>query len=68
MIATPTTRNEIPFKLISVTNMANKDELHISSHSIEFDGPDEIAVRWGVTNDQNPSGSSFYTVKREATP
>ena len=68
MTARPTTRNEIPFKLRSVTNMANKDELHISSHSIEFDGPDEITVRWGATKDQKPSGGSFYTVKREATP
>ena len=68
MVAAPTTLDEIPFKLLSVTNMAGENDLHISSHSIEFDGPDEITVRWGATKDQEPTGGSFYTVKRDVTP
>ena len=60
--------DDIPFKLLSVSNMTDKNDLHISSHSVEFDGPDELTVRWGATENQKPMGGSFYTVKREATP
>lgn len=68
MVARSTPGDDIPFKLLSVSNMTDKNDLHISSHSVEFDGPDELTVRWGATENQKPMGGSFYTVKREATP
>ncbi|MEE2719513.1 MAG: hypothetical protein VX727_06995 [Planctomycetota bacterium] len=66
MIAVAGPKDKIPFKLLSVSNMADENELHISSHSVEFDGPDELTVRWGATEDKKPMGGSFYTVKRAA--
>jgi hypothetical protein len=64
MIAAAGPQDEIPFELITVSNMADENELHISSHSVEFDGPDQLTVRWGATQDQKPMGGSFYTVRR----
>tara|TARA_Y100000589_G_scaffold238704_1_gene226103 strand:- start:1684 stop:2295 length:612 start_codon:yes stop_codon:yes gene_type:complete len=64
MVAVAGPQDEIPFKLLSVSNMDDANELHISSHSVEFDGPDELTVRWGATENQKPMGGSFYTVKR----
>ena len=68
MIAVPGPSNEIPFSLLSVSNMPDANDLHISSHSIEFDGSDELTVRWGATEDGKPMGGSFYTVKRADSP
>ena len=64
MVAIPSANNEILFQLVSVGNMPNKDDLHISSHSLEFPGPDELTVRWGATEGQKESGGSVYRVKR----
>ena len=64
MIAAAGPQDEIPFELITVSNMADENELHISSHSVEFDSPDQLTVRWGATQDQKPMGGSFYTVRR----
>ena len=63
-----TVGDDIRFKLLSVGNMPDKNDLHISSHSVEFDGPNELTVRWGATKDQKPMTGSFYTVEREASP
>ena len=52
MVRRPSVGDDIPFKLLSVSNMTDKNELHISSHSVEFDGPDELTVRWGATKNQ----------------
>ena len=68
MVAVSGPTNEIPFSLLSVSNMADENDLHISSHSVEFDGPDELTVRWGATQDGEPMGGSFYTVRRADTP
>ena len=64
----PTVGDDIDFKLLSVGNMTDKNDLHISSHSVEFDGPNELTVRWGATKDQKPMTGSFYTVERQASP
>ena len=64
MVAVTGWGNDIPFELVSVSNMANENDLHISSHSLEFDGPDQLTVRWGATENQEPMGGSVYTVKR----
>ena len=64
----PTVGDDIDFKLLSVGNMTAKNDLHISSHSVEFDGPNELTVRWGATKDQKPMTGSFYTVERQASP
>lgn len=64
----PSVGDDIQFKLLSVSNMTDKNDLHISSHSVEFDGPNELTVRWGATKNQTPMTGSFYTVERAATP
>ena len=64
MVAIDGQENEIPFKLIVVSNMNNQNDLHISSHSLEFVGSDELIARWGATEDQEPMGGSRYMLKR----
>ncbi len=56
--------NEIAFQTVEVGNMADKDTLHISSHSLEFNGPGEMTVYWGATERQKPTGGSMYKVKK----
>lgn len=68
MVAVSRPDDDIPFKLLSVTNMDDENDLHISSHSVEFDGPDELTVRWGATKNQTPMDGSYYTVRRENRP
>ena len=48
MVAAPTTLDEIPFKLLSVTNMAGKNDLHISSHSAATTRSTATKVDWAV--------------------
>ena len=56
--------NEIAFQTVEVGNMADEDTLHISSHSLEFNGPGEMTVYWGATEGQEPTGGSMYKVKK----
>ena len=64
MVAVPSEDYELAFKLIAVSNMTDKNDLHISSHAFEFHGPDELTVYWGATKEQNESNGSVYKVKR----
>ena len=48
MVAAPTTLDEIPFKLLSVTNMAGKNDLHISSHSAATTRSTATKADWAV--------------------
>ena len=68
MVAAAETGDEIPFTLLSVSNMTDENDLHISSHSIEFDGPDKLTVHWGATKDSKPMDGSFYRVRRHQAP
>ena len=56
--------NEIAFQTVEVGNMADKDTLHMSSHSFEFNGPGEMTVHWGATKGQESTGGSLYRVKK----
>jgi hypothetical protein len=64
MIAIASAENEILFELLDVSNMASKNDLHISSHSLQFTGPNELTALWGATRDQKPVSGSVYKVKR----
>lgn len=68
MVAIAGSEDEIPFRLITVGNMADADELHISSHALEFKGPDELTAHWGATRDRGAVSGSIYEVKRMETP
>ena len=48
MVAAPTTLDEIPFKILSVTNMAGKNDLHISSHSAATTRSTATKADWAV--------------------
>ncbi len=63
MVATPSDDNEISFRLLSVDNMPNKNDIYISSHAIEFSGPEEITAHWGATQNKKKSSGSMYRVK-----
>ena len=63
MIAVSSPDNEIAFQLVGVDNMPDKNDLHISSHSLEFSGPNELTVYWGATEGQKDAGGSMYRVK-----
>jgi len=45
-------------------NMADKDVLHISWHSLEFNGPGDLTVYRGATEGQEPTGGSMHKVKK----
>ena len=59
----PTVGDGIQFKLLSFGNMTDKNDLHLSSHSVEFDDPNELTVRWGATKNQKPMTGSFYDAR-----
>ena len=64
MVAVPGGEDEIAFQLLDVGNMPDVDDLHISSHSLEFPGPGELTVYWGATEDQEDADGSMYRVRR----
>ena len=68
MIAVADPGDEIAFRLIGVSNMKDENELHISSHALEFNGPDELTAVWGATQEGVSGGGSRYTVRRLNTP
>ena len=41
MVAVPGAGDELAFELVGVDNMPVEDDLHISSHALEFPGPGE---------------------------
>tara|TARA_Y100001970_G_C13907982_1_gene687055 strand:- start:7 stop:567 length:561 start_codon:yes stop_codon:yes gene_type:complete len=65
MAGVVTEENEIAFNLVSISNMASKNDLHISFHSLQLhNDTDELTMHWGATQDQKPAGGSVYKVKR----
>tara|TARA_Y100001970_G_C14065178_1_gene766289 strand:- start:306 stop:863 length:558 start_codon:yes stop_codon:yes gene_type:complete len=64
MIALPAEGNKIEFQLIGITNLYDEDELHISSHALVLNGPNELTAYWGATEDQIEFEGSMYNVKR----
>ncbi len=65
MVAIPSGENEISFELVKVGNMINQNDLHISSHSLEFVSNDELTAHWSATKDQKPASNSLFKVKRK---
>ena len=68
MVAVPGTDDLINFKLVGITDLPNKNDLHISSHAVEFTGPDELTVYWGATEDRQTFDGSVYHVRRQTQP
>ena len=54
----------ISFELVRVENMLDANDVHISSHSIEFLGENEMIAHWSSTKDQKPNKSSAFRVMR----
>ena len=68
MVAVPAGDDFIEFQLVGISNHPDENALHISSHTLEFDGPDALSVYWGATEDQVPFDGSVYHVKRTPLP
>ena len=68
MIALADSGDKITFRLIGVTNLDDENDLHISAHALEFNGPNELTATWGATKEGISGGGSRYTVRRSATP
>ena len=64
MVANPSAQGEIAFQLVDVGNMTNPDDLHISSHALEFRASGELVAHWGATRDQKAVSGSIYRVKQ----
>jgi hypothetical protein len=65
MVSVPSAGNlGLTFEVVGISNMPEKNDLHISSHKLEFNGADELTVYWGATKNQQPSSGSVYNVKR----
>jgi hypothetical protein len=64
MVAVPSENADIVFELVRVGNMKSKNDLHISSHSMEFHSDDEMTQHWGSTKDQQATESMGFKVKR----
>ena len=64
MVALPAEGNKIEFQLIGITNLYDEDELHISSHALVLNGPNELTAYWGATEDRIAFEGSMYNVKR----
>ena len=64
MFAIPGAEGEAAFAVGEVGNFPDEDALYISSHSLEFNGPNELTVYWGATEAGAPSGGSMYKVKK----
>ena len=65
MVSVPSADNlGLTFEVVGISNMPEKNDLHISSHALQFNGADELTVYWGATKNQQPSSGSVYNVKR----
>ncbi len=68
MLAIPSDAHDIEFELTVVGNLDDPDTLQISSHSFDFNGPDEITSNWGATKDGDAVSGSVYKVRRLTNP
>lgn len=64
MASIPSEESWATFAVTEVGNFPDEDALHISSHSLEFNGPDVLTAHWGATEAGSPSGGSMYRVER----
>ncbi len=64
MVAVPGDGNDIDFQMVEISNLPDRNDLHISSHTLELNGPDELTVYWGATEDGKPFRGSVYKTKR----
>ena len=64
MVAVKGDDQNIIFQLTKVGNMSHPNDLHISSHSLDF-GNNELTAHWGATKDQKPASTSRFRVKRK---
>jgi len=53
--------DEIVFRLLTVGNMSDPNDLHISSHSLEFKGENTLTAHWGATKEQTPAVHQYST-------
>ena len=62
--------NEIEFQMVEISNLPDLNDLHISSHRLEFKTgePDELTVYWGATEDGTPFNGSVYHTRRMQKP
>ena len=65
MVAVPAEGDEIVFQLLAVGNMSDPNDLHISSHSLNFAGEDKLTALWGATKEQTAASSSVFNVERK---
>jgi hypothetical protein len=65
MVAVPSAGDEIVFELVAVGNMSDPNDLHISSHSLKFDGEDTLTAHWGATKGKTPASTSIFNVERK---
>jgi hypothetical protein len=68
MVAVPGSDELISFQLVAISDMPDENDLHISSHALEFKGPDDLTVYWGATEDRKSFDGSVYHVRRLARP
>ncbi len=68
MLPLPRDAHDIQFDLTVVGNLDDPNTLHISSHSFDFNGPDEITSNWGATKDGEAVSGSVYKVRRMTNP
>ena len=64
MIAISNADDQVDFHLVGVGNMPNKDDLHISSHALEFHDSGELTAHWGATKDRGAVSGSMYLLKK----
>ncbi|MDG1872473.1 MAG: hypothetical protein P8J27_01080 [Mariniblastus sp.] len=65
MVAEPGDGKNIVFRLSGVGNMSDPNDLHISSHSLEFKGANLLTAHWGATQEQSPASTSVFEVERK---
>lgn len=61
MVAVAEEGDEIVFRLLTVGNMSDPNDLHISSHSLEFKGENTLTAHWGATKEQTPAVHQYST-------
>ena len=64
MVAIPGNKERIDFEIIGISNLKDQDELHISSHALEFNENNELIAYWGATEDGIAFDGSMYRVRK----
>ena len=64
LIAIPGAEDEIPFRLVTVSNLSDEDELHLTAHGLDVHGPRELIATGGATRTGVPTNGSRYWVQR----